>query len=681
MNLLHRMHLGHKFLALGLIALLLVLVPSALYFARLLEDVYVARLQVQGGGPLVALNRVVQMTQTHRGLSASMLSGNEALAARRPAVRDSLNQALTKAEAAFRDADAPAARLAALTDIRQRWTALEASVANRQIKTPDSTAQHTRLVASQLLLNELLLDDFRLSMDSAADTNALIRASLVDVPWLAENLGIMRAMGSGFLTQGALPPEGRGTLLALRKRVMELQEQMFRNIDKATAANPALKTQLDARARAARESVERSIALLASALVNAIEFTTPAPVYFDDFTRTIDGLFEFNGLAMQSLVQAMQARADRAQQAKWLMAALLAVGIAGGLALSVVFVRSITGPVHEAVETARAVASGDLHRTIQVRGTNELSQLMRALQDMNHALSTLVSDVRTHADGVATASSQIAQGNQDLSSRTESQASALEETAASMEELSSTVRQNADSARQASQLAVDASNVARRGGDAVAEVVETMKGINDSTRRINDIISVIDGIAFQTNILALNAAVEAARAGEQGRGFAVVASEVRSLAGRSASAAKEIKALINDSVQRVERGTAQVDTAGATMTEVVQSIRRVTEIVAEISAASDQQAMGVAQVGEAVTQMDQVTQQNAAMVEEMAAAAGSLSAQANELVKTVSVFLLEDADTAARPRPPAPNGGLSPVARQTLAAPAAGAVPALTGAY
>jgi len=681
MNLLHRMHLGHKFLALGLIALLLVLVPSALYFARLLEDVHVARLQVQGGGPLVALNRVVQMTQTHRGLSASMLSGNEALAARRPAVRDSLNQALAKAEAEFRDADAPAARLAALTDIRQRWTALEASVANRQIKTPDSTAQHTRLVASQLLLNELLLDDFRLSMDSAADTNALIRASLVDVPWLAENLGIMRAMGSGFLTQGALPPEGRGTLLALRKRVMELQEQMFRNIDKATAANPALKTQLDARARAARDSVGRSIALLDSALVNATEFTTPAPVYFDDFTRTIDGLFEFNGLAMQSLVQAMQARADRAQQSEWLMAALLAVGIAGGLALSVVFVRSITGPVHEAVETARAVASGDLHRTIQVRGTNELSQLMRALQDMNHALSTLVSDVRTHADGVATASSQIAQGNQDLSSRTENQASALEETAASMEELSSTVRQNADSARQASQLAVDASNVARRGGAAVAEVVETMKGINDSSHRINDIISVIDGIAFQTNILALNAAVEAARAGEQGRGFAVVASEVRSLAGRSASAAKEIKTLINDSVQRVARGTAQVDAAGATMTEVVQSIRRVTEIVAEISAASDQQAMGVAQVGEAVTQMDQVTQQNAAMVEEMAAAAGSLSAQANELVKTVSVFLLEDADTAARPRPPAPNGGLSPVARQTLAAPAAGAVPALTGAY
>jgi methyl-accepting chemotaxis protein len=259
---------------------------------------------------------------------------------------------------------------------------------------------------------------------------------------------------------------------------------------------------------------------------------------------------------------------------------------------------------------------------------------------MQTSLSVVVTNVRRGSDGVATASAEIAHGNHDLSGRTESQASSLEQTAASMEELGATVKQNADSALQANQLAQKASEIAVRGGEVVAQVVDTMKDINTSSRKIFDIISVIDGIAFQTNILALNAAVEAARAGEQGRGFAVVASEVRSLAGRSAEAAKEIKGLISASVARVEQGNVLVDQAGVTMAEVVSSIRRVTDIMGEISAASSQQASGVAQVGEAVTQMDQVTQQNAALVEEMAAAASSLKSQAQELVLTVSVFQL-----------------------------------------
>jgi methyl-accepting chemotaxis protein len=259
---------------------------------------------------------------------------------------------------------------------------------------------------------------------------------------------------------------------------------------------------------------------------------------------------------------------------------------------------------------------------------------------MRQRLINIVSSVRNNAESVATGSTEIAQGNHDLSARTESQASALEETAASMEELSATVKQNADSARQANQLAMSASMVAINGGEVVAQVVDTMKGINESSRKIADIISVIDGIAFQTNILALNAAVEAARAGEQGRGFAVVASEVRSLAGRSAEAAREIKNLINTSVERVEQGSILADKAGTTMTEVVNSIKRVTYIMGEISAASNEQALGVAQVGEAVTQMDHTTQQNAALVEEMAAAASSLKSQAQVLVKAVAVFRL-----------------------------------------
>jgi methyl-accepting chemotaxis protein len=285
---------------------------------------------------------------------------------------------------------------------------------------------------------------------------------------------------------------------------------------------------------------------------------------------------------------------------------------------------------------------GDLTHRISVTSKDELAAIGTGFNAFVEKIQIVLRQVRSSADGVSTASAEIAQGNHDLSARTESQASALEQTAASMEELSSTVKQNADNARQANQLAMSASSVAIKGGEVVSQVVETMKGINDSSRKIADIISVIDGIAFQTNILALNAAVEAARAGEQGRGFAVVASEVRSLAGRSADAAKEIKSLIGASVERVEHGTTLVDQAGVTMTEVVSSIRRVTDIMGEISAASNEQSLGVSQVGEAVTQMDQVTQQNAALVEEMAAAASSLKAQAHDLVQVVAVFKLGD---------------------------------------
>ena len=325
----------------------------------------------------------------------------------------------------------------------------------------------------------------------------------------------------------------------------------------------------------------------------------------------------------------------------WLVALVVAVTAALGL-----FSWSVASRLRRRVAVAQAsaerVRDGDFTQPVVDDARDELSPLISSLADMQGALSKVVSTVRGNAESVATASAQIAQGNQDLSQRTEEQASALEETAASMEQLGSTVKQNADNARQANALAQSASSVAVKGGEVVSEVVQTMKGINEGSRRIADIIGVIDGIAFQTNILALNAAVEAARAGEQGRGFAVVASEVRGLAQRSAEAAKEIKTLITASVQQVEQGTALVDKAGNTMDEVVGSIRRVTDIMGEISAASTEQSAGVSQVGEAVTQMDQVTQQNAALVEESAAAAESLKAQALQLVQAVAVFKLAD---------------------------------------
>ena len=322
-----------------------------------------------------------------------------------------------------------------------------------------------------------------------------------------------------------------------------------------------------------------------------------------------------------------------------LLLASLVIGVGLALLVSRRLLARLGGEPTAAVDVARAVAEGDLTTTIHLK-EGDSDSLMARLDAMQRSLAATVAAVRQGSENVAMASAEIAQGNQDLSNRTEQQASALEQTAATMDELGSTIRNNAENAAQANQLALGASSVAQRGGTAVGQVVQTMKGINESSSKIADIISVIDSIAFQTNILALNAAVEAARAGDQGRGFAVVASEVRSLAQRSAQAAKEIKTLISVSVERVAQGTAQVASAGQTMEEIVGAIKRVTEIVAEISAASAEQSSGVAQVGQAVSQMDQTTQQNAALVEQSAAAADSLRQQAQQLVQAVAVFKL-----------------------------------------
>jgi methyl-accepting chemotaxis protein len=389
-------------------------------------------------------------------------------------------------------------------------------------------------------------------------------------------------------------------------------------------------------------------------------------------------LAEVNKLQTMQMTAADGVAADvlaSAADTRNIIIALGLIAIAVGVGFAFWITRSITAPINRALAVAETVSAGDLTSVIVVDSRDETGRLMQALKSMNDNLVTIVGQVRSGTDTMATASAEIAAGNQDLSSRTEQQASSLEETASSMEELTATVRQNADNAREANRLAQDAAGVANRGGAVVADVVNTMGSINASSRKIVDIISVIDGIAFQTNILALNAAVEAARAGEQGRGFAVVATEVRNLAQRSAAAAKEIKSLIDDSVQKVETGSALVDQAGHTMNEIVQGIAQVTSIMGEITSASAEQSAGIEQVNQAITEMDQVTQQNAALVEEASAAAEAMQEQAAGLSQVVSVFKLDGMAqvTAARPvvRPAPPARRPAPVApARPAAAPA-----------
>jgi methyl-accepting chemotaxis protein-1 (serine sensor receptor) len=359
------------------------------------------------------------------------------------------------------------------------------------------------------------------------------------------------------------------------------------------------------------------------------------------FTNFAEKMEKLNKYQLKKASEISEKSASNYSIFLWVNVIGILIGVMIAFISTYYLLKSITEPLHFVINQFNVIGAGDLSKKISAKSQDEMGQLLRALEDMRKSLSETVAIVRDGSASIALSSGEIASGNLDLSARTENQAASLEETASSMEELTSTVQQNAENARQANTLAVTASDVAVKGGQVVGNVVDTMLSIKNSSRKIVDIIGVIDGIAFQTNILALNAAVEAARAGEQGRGFAVVASEVRSLAQRSASAAKEIKSLIDDSVSKVDEGSKLVDEAGSTMDQIVVSIRGVADIMAEITAASSEQSDGIAQVNVAITQMDEVTQQNAALVEEAAAAAGSMQEQANNLNQAVSIFKLE----------------------------------------
>jgi len=522
-----------------------------------------------------------------------------------------------------------------------------------------------------LLVAMTAIGILRLS-SASAKTDEMINVKIRDERMIAEwgkiiEVNAARTTGAFMVRDSADQKKLEALMAESSGRATQIQDQIGANLDDEEL-KPVFKQVLDT--RKAYTDFRKAV----FTAKNAGDLETAAKIYEGEMTqsriRYLAALKAFSDKQAASLDATALEIQKQYQSGRTLLVMLGLAAIVLGVTAAWWITRTITQPINEAVKVAETVSSGDLTSDIQVSSNDETGQLMNALKTMNTNLVNIVGQVRNGTDLIATASTQIAAGNQDLSSRTEEQASSLEETASSMEQLTSTVRFNAENARQANELAISASEIASRGGSVVGEVVNTMGSINDSSRKIVDIISVIDGIAFQTNILALNAAVEAARAGEQGRGFAVVASEVRNLAQRSASAAKDIKGLIDDSVQKVQMGSELVDKAGQTMEEIVQSISRVTQIMTQISHASEEQSIGIAQVNDAITQMDQVTQQNAALVEEAAAAAESMQEQSAKLADVVSVFKLDGVSgVPALARPAAPVRATLPRRTPAVAAP------------
>nr|MDP2190612.1 methyl-accepting chemotaxis protein [Rhodoferax sp.] len=652
MNFIAHLRVSQRFALLGMIALLLAAIPTTLYLYQTYQVAQTAQREAQGVAPFKAILKVIQLTQQHRGLSALVLGGNAAVQPQRAVKQQEADQAYQMLSGLVATELGSEAAKAAWNKSTQEWAALSSKVAGGGgFSVADSFAGHTALVAQLLKTNDLFADDFGFSLDPGLDTSSLIQAVLLAQPALAEELGKIRAKGAGMLAAQNGSVSDRQTLGFYVSKADDALLLMTRAYDKAAAASPEVKKRLGDAMHEPTDLAKQALALATDKIVTQEQLSHSGPEYVALLTKAIDAQFKLMGMATDTLGVMLQERVSSTQRG--LITVFVAVLVLGGLGawLGMVVARSIIGQLGgepgDVIAITNAVAEGDLTQAITIKPGAQAS-ILAAMAGMQQSLRRVVGEVRIGTDTIATASSQIAAGNQDLSSRTEEQASSLEETAASMEELTSTVKQNADNARQANQLAVTASSVALKGGSVVSQVVGTMGAINASSRKIVDIISVIEGIAFQTNILALNAAVEAARAGEQGRGFAVVAAEVRNLAQRSAAAAKEIKTLIGDSVDKVEEGSKQVAEAGKTMDEIVDSVKRVTDIMAEITAASQEQTSGIEQINQAITQMDQVTQQNAALVEEAAAAASSLQEQAGSLSQVVSVFKL-NGDQAGGP--------------------------------
>ena len=631
------LRIAHKFALIGLLMLVLAVPPTALLMKRQMGSMQAAQAEHDGVKPVGELLALVRLTQIHRALSVNWLGGNAGMAAQRQGQAAEVDQALARVLAATRHY--PGGVLAQRQQaVQADWAALRQAVQDRSIDGATALARHTALVATQLALLADVADRSGLLLDPVATTYYMV-ANVVDpLPRMTELLGQGRALGTLYLRRGAITAGEQAGLQALLNQLVQASAQSQRFTANASALDAAVGQRLAATRREAEQAQQAAVALVQGQLLAVATPTAPPDAYLNAMTAHIDAQFKLVTASFDLLAERLAERATVTRA--WVIGELAVVLLTAGLAvaLMVQIVRGTQRTLASAQAACEALARGELDHPVQVHSRDENGRMAATLGQAMQSLSSLVREILAAGESVGTASAQIAAANGDLSARTEQTAASLQQAASAMEQLHTTVRNNAESARQATALSGQSSAVAASGGALVGQVVSTMANITQSAGKMADIIGVIDGIAFQTNILALNAAVEAARAGEQGRGFAVVAAEVRSLAQRSAGAAREIKTLIHQSVSTVNSGSALVGQSQQTMQEIVTQARQVSGLISEISAASQEQSDGIAQVNLAVTQLDRATQQNVALVEQSAAAADSLKQQARRLVQAMSGF-------------------------------------------
>jgi methyl-accepting chemotaxis protein len=636
---LNHIKVSHRFLLAGSMSLVLAALPTYFFLEGELSDLSKVHSEQQGIAPVRGLLEMGRLMQQHRGLSNMLLSGNAQAETKLQEVERAISVKQAEAKV-YIQSQARSDTLERWQKSKESWDLLRTQVTSKQIDAPTSFAEHSSQIRQLHRNLSFVLDDSGLALDSVSETYHLIMAS-GEVFYLAELQARLRGLAAGLLSKKSAAPTEISQISLLSTEIRGSRERVVDMFEKAYRSSPALKARMQSHLDAALESSNKALALTSKEVLQVSDLSYSPDEYFKAVSEAVDQQFKLADQGVILVEELLEIRSSDSLRALLLVLAAMTATMAVGTAMSLLGGRSVTrqlgGEPGDVTRWVGTIAQGDLSSGFDARGAVEGS-VVHAMVGMQAGLRQMVQQVRGSAGQVVDAASQIAAGNGDLSGRTERQASALEEISASMEELLATVRQNADNARQANGLASSASDVATRGGAQMAEVVETMRAINSSANKIGDIIGVIDGIAFQTNILALNAAVEAARAGEQGRGFAVVATEVRSLAQRSAVAAKEIKTLIADSISKVEQGSSQVGRTGDTMHEMVTSVKRVTDIMGEVSASSIEQTSGIEQVNSAIVQMDEVTQQNAALVEQAAAASDSLREQATQLRELVSSF-------------------------------------------
>ena len=635
-NWIDHLSLRRKFALLAVIASVGIAVPASLAFRHAWSDWQTLRGEISGVKPSRSLLALIKRTQEHRGLSGAVLSGNDAQEPARQKAFEDVAQLVKQVSDDVRDEGYTDA-LPVVKEMSERWNTLAEEVRSHHVTVPVSLKRHTELVQSQLDLLDDVMDHSGLSLDADPDCYHLLMAAFRDLPRQIERMGLARAKGSAMLASGDIDAASQAVLLGHVSGAAIHARDVGRALHKTDLMKPGGSAELASLWAKASKALTDAEEL--SKTVAAGRDMEPG-VYFKAMTEHMAAQFAISELTLKVLETKLASRQRMVE------ASLFGVigGIGGMLLLGgwigVMVQRRVLGAAQQAGDAARALAQGDLSVHVHSDARDELGDMIRAIQSAMQRLRDLVGQIQQASSTVTLAAGEIAQGNQDLSSRTESQASSLEQTAASMEEISSMVRTNSSTAQQANGLAREASEGASRSGDTFREVVGKMHDIREASRRIAEINAVIDGIAFQTNILALNAAVEAARAGEQGRGFAVVASEVRSLAQRSANAAREIKALISQSSDTVEAGYQLAESTGQDIHVLVERVLSVSELMSNLAAGNEQQQLGIEQVNEAVSHLDQGTQQNAALVEQSSAAAMSLRSQAEKLQQAIGFFRL-----------------------------------------